>query len=252
MIEPTNDPAKALTLSIGSEHLTDEFKTVGDAIADAIATILHGVPILGIVVGGARVANDIRKELEYRRIVRFLRPIAETTEAQRQAFVADLERNGRYAAFGENMLLLLDRLDDISKPTIVGKIMAAHIKGLIDYDKAMRLNAIVSRCYAADLGYLKTFKRGTQGKLEDVADMLYSAGLLASVGIDGGTFAETRQEDGGTILTSMNTVACFCVTRCDETLKREACSSFEANPCGDGAPDSIRTCGSTFGGQRSI
>jgi len=83
MIEPTNDPAKALTLSIGSEHLTDEFKTVGDAIADAIATILHGVPILGIVVGGARVANDIRKELEYRRMVRFLRPIAETTEAQR-------------------------------------------------------------------------------------------------------------------------------------------------------------------------
>ena len=197
--EPTNDPAKALTLSIGSERLTDELKTVGDAVADATATFLNGVPILGIMVGAARVANDLRKELEYRRMVRFLRRIAETTEAQRQAFVADLERKGRYAAFGENMLLLPDRLDDISKPTIVDKILAAHIKGLIDYDKAMRLNAIVSRCYAADLNYLKTFKRGTQRKSEGVADMLYAAGLLANVGVDGSTFAEARQEDGGTI-----------------------------------------------------
>jgi hypothetical protein len=199
MAEPTNDPAKALTLSIGSEHLTDEIKTVGDAVADVTATVLHGVPILGIVVGAARVANDIRKELEFRKMVRFLRPIAETTEAQRRAFIADLEAKDRYATFGENMLLLLDRLDDTSKPTIVGKIMAAHIKGLIDYDKAMRLNAIVSRCYAADLDYLKTFERGTQGKSEGVADMLYAAGLLAIIGIDGGTFAEASQEDGGTI-----------------------------------------------------
>jgi len=38
-----------------------------------------------------------------------------------------------------------------------------------------------------------------QGKSEGVTDMLYAAGLLANVGFDGGTFAEARQEDGGTI-----------------------------------------------------
>ncbi len=123
--------------------------------------------------------------------------VSQTSAEKRAAFTAKLQEEGKTEEFGQNILLLLSRLDDMAKPGIVGRILAAHIKGNINYDEAMRLAAIVDRCYLGDLKYLKTFKDGTQGEGSDIAAMLLSGGLLANNGIDGGSLGDPKS--GGII-----------------------------------------------------
>jgi hypothetical protein len=188
-------PSTALSRSIGGANLTTGLSTVLDAGMDAAVSSLHGVPILGVIVGLARAGQDVHKELEFRKIVRFLEEVSHASPEKRADFIANLKAKHKADEFGENILLLLGRLDDISKPRIVGRIMAAHIEGHIDCHRAMRLCAMVARCYASDLIYLKTFKPGVQRAGTDVAAMLAADGLLAQTGIDGGELSDP--ESGG-------------------------------------------------------
>lgn len=189
---PDPDLGSALTRSIGSEDLTNSLSTIADVALDAMVTAVHGVPILSAIVSFARAGSDIKHELEYRKVVRFLQALSKTSTKKRAAFAAKLHAEGKSEEFGQNILLLLSRLDDVTKPNIVGRIIGAHIEGNISFDKAMRLAAIIDRCYASDLNYLKAFKDGTQGEGSDIAAMLCAAGLLANNGIDGGTFDDPQ------------------------------------------------------------
>lgn len=195
--EKPEEPGTSLSRTLGSDHLTDSLTTVADVGLDAAVASLHGVPILGVLVGLYRGGRDVKKELELRQIVRFLTEIDQVPAKMRAAFTAKLQAEDKLSEFGENILLLLSRLDSTTKPTIIGKLIAAHIEGHIDYAKSMRLAAIVDRCYASDLEYLKSFKPGVQGSGTAIATMLFSAGLLADNGIDGGNFSEP--DSGGTI-----------------------------------------------------
>jgi hypothetical protein len=201
--DPTDDaaanalPTKALTHSIADEHLTDSLASIGDVGLDAVVSGLHGVPVLGIAVGLLRAGRDIHKELEFKKIVIFLRELGNASPEKRKAFVSGLQRECKLEEFGENILLLLSRMDHMSKPRIVGKILAACVEGKIDYRKAMRLAAIVDRCYAEDLEYLRNFCPGLQAGDEDVAAMLFSAGLLGNRGLDAGSYEDASS--GGTL-----------------------------------------------------
>lgn len=47
--------------------------------------------------------------------------------------------------FGQAILMLLDRSEDIVKPRLIASIVSAHIEGRIEYSKAIRLCAIIGR-----------------------------------------------------------------------------------------------------------
>jgi hypothetical protein len=187
----------SLSKSIGVGNLTNGLTMVADAGINAAVTALSGVPVLGALCSFARAGFEIKQEIEFQKVVKFLEAVSETTDENRAAFTAKLDRTGKAEEFGQNILLLLGRLDDMAKPRIVGKIISAHINGHIDITMAMRLSAIIDRCYLADLEYLRNFKPGTQGKWSDIAAMLCSAGLLANVGLDGGSYDDP--ESGGIV-----------------------------------------------------
>ncbi|MDQ0450032.1 hypothetical protein [Methylobacterium aerolatum] len=194
-LPPAEKPSTALTRSVGGKDLRSGLAIAIDAGTDATVAALHGVPVLGVLTGAVRGLQDVRKWLEFRKTVNFLEGVAEASEEKRAAFTEKLQEDGKAEAFGENVLLLLDRLDDMAKPRIIGRLMAAHIEGHMDYDTAMRLCAMVSRAYASDLAFLKTFKSGAQGDGAPVAAMLAASGLLQQTGVDGGL--ETEEASGG-------------------------------------------------------
>ena len=194
-----NEPIPSLAESLDSESLTDFFSTIGDAALDvAISSrALDGVPIFGALTSLFRAQRDIRKSLFVRQVARFLFGLKRTTEEDRRRFTGRLRKEGKLEEFGEAILLILDRVNDTNKPTIIGRIMAAHIAGEIEYVKAMRLVSIVDRCYAEDLEYLRSFQPGLQGPWSEIAAMLQAAGLLAISGEDLGGF--TEDEPGGSL-----------------------------------------------------
>jgi hypothetical protein len=189
---------RSLTTSIASPETVDALATLADLGIDAAITsgAFDGVPIVGIVTGFARAGRHIKDELFVRKIARFLSGLASTKHEARQKFVDDLRAKGKLDEFGETILLILDRIDDAKKPSIIGHLMAAHIEGKITYDEATRLAAIVNRCYAPDLEYLARLPLRPQGQMVEIADALFSAGLLRNCGLDQGTIEDTLS--GGT------------------------------------------------------
>lgn len=189
----------ALTESIKSDATTDLVVAVGDAGLDAAISsgALDGVPILGIATGLWRAGKEVQQELFIRKVARFLDQASAADPAARDKFVEGLKEQGKAEEFGETILLILDRLDDTVKPGLVGRIMAAHMRGDIEYGPAMRLVSIIARCYAADLEFLKTFREGTQREHAPIAESLFAAGVLSDAGIDGGNVSDPLS--GGTI-----------------------------------------------------
>ncbi|KAA3448051.1 hypothetical protein C7I87_24240 [Mesorhizobium sp. SARCC-RB16n] len=195
--EPKNLPV-AFADSVASEKLVDVAATAADIGLDAAISsgALDGVPILGALVGLARGGLAYRDWLFQKKVATFLNTFEKTPLEDRQAFIANLEKKGKKAEFGETVLLLLDRADDMKKPEIIARVMSAAANGKLSLDEAIRLAKIVDRAFSEDLRFLLDFKEGVQ-KDKDAASALFSAGLLVDVGIDGGLMME--EDSGGTM-----------------------------------------------------
>lgn len=194
-----DSPGRSLTLSIASTETVDALATVADAGIDAAISsgALDGVPIFGIITGLTRAGRHIKDELFVRKTARFLQGLSTTSQDAKRRFVEDLQAKGKVEMFGETILLILERIDDAMKPLIIGRLMAAHVEGNLTYDEAIRLAAMVNRCYMPDLDYLIKFKPGPQREMQEIADALFSTGLLRNSGLDGGTIGDALS--GGTI-----------------------------------------------------
>lgn len=189
----------SLNDSIASDNLVDLLANASDVGLDALISsgALDGIPIFGTLRGTWKTVSDVRNYLYLRNIARFLQDLSTTSAEDQTRFINLLKDRGEIERFGENILLLLDRIDDIEKPSIVCMIMAALVRDEIQYEIAMRLSAIIGRCYAQDLSYLRTFKDGVQGQMFEIAESLYSAGLLSMAGLDGGI--SENPNSGGTV-----------------------------------------------------
>lgn len=178
----------SLAASIVSQETTDLVATIGDTAMDAAISsgAFDGVPVLGIATGLWRAGKEVQQQLFARKVLRFLGETNKVSLAERCTFAKHLDADERTAEFGETILLILERIDDTRKPSIIGRVMAAHIRGDLDYAKAMRLASIVSRCYVQDLELLRTFAPGVQREKTPIAESLFAVGLLSNGGIDDG------------------------------------------------------------------
>ncbi|MBZ9823207.1 hypothetical protein [Mesorhizobium sp. CA4] len=195
--EPKNLPV-AFTDSVASEKLVDAVATTADIGLDAAITsgAFDGIPFFGALTGVTRAGLAIRDFLFLKKVATFLATFQQTPHGDREAFIAKLEKKGKKEEFGEQVLLLLDRAEDMKKPQIIARIMSAAASGKISLEEATRLAKIVDRAFFEDLNFLLDFKKGVQ-KEKDVASALFSAGLLVDVGIDGGLMME--EDSGGTM-----------------------------------------------------
>ncbi|MUZ65013.1 hypothetical protein [Agrobacterium vitis] len=193
-----------LVKSLNLGELTDLGATIGDVALDGIigSGALDGVPVLGTMVSIARTGSAIRDLVFQRKVLAFLASFGtETDPTARQEFVRKIEEQDNGQRFGETILLLLERMDDLSKPVIVGRLMAAAARGDMLLKEALRLSRIVDRAFIEDLVLLPDLIDNKVQPDEIVADALFSVGLLSNDGSDGGTFLSVEEggEPGGTI-----------------------------------------------------
>jgi len=188
-----------LTESIASSEVIDLVVAGADVGLDALITsgAFDGVPLFGLITGGYKAQKTVRDILYFKKIVNFLQNLRNISETDRLKFTQNLNKSGEAQRFGETILLILDKSEDTVKPQIIGKIISAHILGKFSYEAAMRLVAIINRCYTPDFEYLKNFQQGTQREGTPIAESLHAAGLLGNGGFDGGTFED--DQSGGVI-----------------------------------------------------
>ncbi len=201
---------KSLTRSLASESLAHSLATVADTALDAAidSGALDGVPVIGILTGTMKAMRDMRETLFLRKIVLFLKQLSSVPIEERKRFVEQFEDEDERHKFGEAIMLIIERAEDMEKPKIVGRIVAAHILGHINHEVAMRLAKMVDRSYFEDLKYLKSFSHGTQGQMTPIAESLFSAGFLSNCGFNGGNAAG----EGSGVVYGMNEYGRLLVT----------------------------------------
>jgi hypothetical protein len=183
-------PAESLVHSLGSEHLADALAAIADSSVDAAIEggALVGVPIIGTVLSLAKTDRDIRCELYVRKLALFLHGFGQASTKARLDFAWRIREEGEAGKVGSSVLLLLERADDLAKPELVGRLLAASAEGRLPLDKALRIAAMLDRAYMQDIVWLRDcFYSGTQeAEAAPIAESLFAAGFLSNLGWDGG------------------------------------------------------------------
>lgn len=165
--------------SVAKDNLRGILETTAELTLDNIleSEELKQIPVFGTLVKVVKLGSSIRDRLFARKLLTFLREVSSTPLEKRTEFVSRLSSKGNKQRAGEAILLLLERLDDMTKPEIVGKIVCSAILCEIDDETSLKLSAMVDRSYITDLLLLPNSETG-KGIDIDAAESLASVGLL--------------------------------------------------------------------------
>jgi len=187
------DSNNEMLRSIASDQLP-ALASLSEVALDATMneSLLRDIPVLGSIVSLARAGKAIQDYHYLNKIARFLSGLSEANLEVREELVAHLEDADSKVRFSENVMLLIDKSDDVRKPEIMGRLWAACAKGEIELEKTMRLCSMLNRAYWSDLVYLRTMELGVQREGKEIAESLQAAGLVSSYGFEGGNFTESN------------------------------------------------------------
>jgi hypothetical protein len=176
-----NDVGTSLIETIKSSDLGSLVQDYGELALDSVVRngLLKDFPVISSIVGVAKLAISIRDTLLVKKILHFLRELGDITDEERKRFLQEFEEDTKeQRKIGENLILLLDRLDNLEKPAMVAKLLKAYIKGEIrNYDEFTYYSAIVDRSPLLDLSALLSFF--SEGEIDEqwLAERFHYLGL---------------------------------------------------------------------------
>ena len=165
--------------SVSKDDLKELVVTAAEAGLGSVLEqeALKQIPVFSSLIKIGSLGINLRDRLFAKKLLRFLREIGDIPQDKRIAFAQELNSKKQKRRAGESILLLLDRLDDMKKPEIIGRIVRLAILGKIDFETSMKLSAMVDRSYISDLSLLPEAERG-KGIPDEIAEGLATVGLL--------------------------------------------------------------------------
>lgn len=177
-------PGTALVRTVVGRELGDAVFDGAELALDSVLTegVLKELPIVGTVVRLAKAGQSIAEELFLRKLLRFLTELRSVPCEERSKLL------GRYPDgsqgqrdLGENLLLTLERLDNVEKPTLLARFFTAYIREEIDYPTFSRLAQALERFNLALTPHLRWFYTREPPVVEvpeEIEHELSLAGLL--------------------------------------------------------------------------
>ena len=114
------------------------FRHIGDLV-DVIfnkktpRAVLSTIPALDVATRMYDLGCTIHNDRILKKIVGFLNGCGKLTEGEKAEFREQLDTDPAYRRrTGENILLILDRLDNFDKTELLGKVFATRVRGEID------------------------------------------------------------------------------------------------------------------------
>lgn len=139
-------------------------------------------------VGGA--AEELQQYYDYkddeffRKFVRYLMELKETTSEERHRFAEDIQQKAEDHP-GNVILGMVDRLDNINKEKVMAKLSVARMHGAISIEDFFRLHSLLERIPYVDLKLLPQYKEPFYDESGDT-DLLFATGALELVSIAAG------------------------------------------------------------------
>jgi hypothetical protein len=137
--------------------------------------VLKDIPILGLAFKGFSLYQNVTEAFFIKKIIKFLSELKDIPISERERFISELEANKETHKAGEKLLVTLNRLNDLEKAEIIGRLFKRTILGEIEYGFFSKLTHIIDNAYIDDIKLLKN-NRGHVNK--DVKSSLHQVGLF--------------------------------------------------------------------------
>jgi hypothetical protein len=177
------DISKELVNTIGSPDLSI-LGEIAEAAIDTLTndTFASNLPLIGSIVAIGKGVLSIRERLFIKKVAAFLFELRTVSEKERRTFVESLGDGKEQQKIGEAILLILDRLDDMDKPKIIGRLFKARIEGKISYHEFRLAASIIEKIMLQDLEKVREFNYDFE-KIEDnlLFERLLATGFLTGV-----------------------------------------------------------------------
>jgi hypothetical protein len=172
----------SITSSLANESLATLLGDISETAIDSAleSGTLRDIPIIGMLTGVMKAGRDIKIALFIRKVAVFLKELSQIPIQDRQEFVNRFDSKEKQHEFGQTILLLLERAEDMKKPHLIAKIINAYILGKIDESDAFRLCTMINRCYTQDLEVLRNYHNNKKVEPGPITQSLFSAGFLSN------------------------------------------------------------------------
>ena len=143
--------------SVKSEIIKDLTPELLETTFDLItkSEVIKEIPIFGIGFKTYSIYQNITESFFVKKILKFLYELKDIPYDKRDEFIKNLESKKETTKAGEKLLITLNRLNDIEKAKIIGKLFKNTILGKMSFEDFNRLTYIVDNSYIHDLKSLE-------------------------------------------------------------------------------------------------
>ena len=129
---------------------------MSDIILDSIidSETIKEIPIIKTIHAIGKIGLNIRNQFLIRKMYRLLFEIDSTSEEERIRFIEQLDSDNTKNNILDNFIILIDRIDNEDKMSIIGKLLKSMILETLDIDIGFRLFSIIDKAYIDDLKLL--------------------------------------------------------------------------------------------------
>jgi len=154
----SGDPLTSLKTDIlvvlRESSAADRLIDLGESILDAELTdeVLRRIPVLGTISALNQIRLGIKDRLFVRKLARLLHQLHEVPTHERSRFAQQLADDDTFRdRVLSHLILLLDRLDEIEKATLLGNALRALVLSRVTFEQFTRLASAIDHGHIADL-----------------------------------------------------------------------------------------------------
>jgi hypothetical protein len=139
---------------ISREHLETIFEDLTEVTLDSLMQdgVLKEIPIIATVVGLLKTSNNIREKIFAKKLLNFFYALKDIPIKKRIDFIQRLdETKGFKKKVGETIIVLLEQIDNLEKPKIIGNLFKAYILENISFHDFSKISSSVNRINLDDL-----------------------------------------------------------------------------------------------------
>lgn len=129
----------------------------GEVLIDTLMRedVLSEIPVVGTAFRICKAADSIRDKAFAAKLHQFVVGLSSVSEDQKEKIREKFSENSAEATkIGETLLLVIERLTDMDKPLLLGKVFLAYIDGALTSSDLRRLSQAIDLAFFDDLKVL--------------------------------------------------------------------------------------------------
>ncbi len=141
---------------------------------------IKDLPLIKYIVGITKFGISVRDNFLIKKIITFIKETGQISHKKRDEFKKRLNSDKKYSKrVGDHLIIILDRLDHLTKAELLAKTFCAFVDGKINYQDFLRLSSSIEKAFIDDLTNISEYyKRNLQEVDENILQNLYQCGLV--------------------------------------------------------------------------